>query len=170
MKIAVTDASIFIDLIECDGCESFFGLSYHIVTSYQIWRELDPKQRKFLSVWVDKCQLTVIRIEDDFVAATEPYNLSLSLSIPDRSAWFLAMSESALLLTSDAVLRKMGKKHGIPTHGLLWLFDQMVEEQTLGPSEAVLKLQSIFDQNIYYKRNQKLLSAFKKLSKKWKDR
>jgi len=162
MKIAVTDASIFIDLLECHGCEAFFGLSYQIVTSYQIWRELDPDQRTILSAWVDNGQLTVIRIEDDFIAATQPYNLSLSLSVPDRSAWFLAMKESALLLTSDGALRKMGKKHGIQTHGLLWLFEQMVEEQTLSPSEAVFKLQGIFDQNLYYKGNQKLMSAFKK--------
>lgn len=167
MTIAVTDASIFIDLIESDACGAFFRLPYQIVTSYQIWMELDPEQRNILSVWIDSGQLTIIRIKEDFVKGVQPFNLSLSLSVADRSAWFLAKKKGAILLTSDRVLRKMGRQHGIKTHGLLWIFDRMVEKQTLNLEEAISSLQFVFDQNLYYRRNQKLLNAFERLKKKW---
>lgn len=129
--------------------------------------ELDTEQRKILSVWIDRGQLTIIKIKEDFVKGVQPFNLSLSLSVADRSAWFLAKEKGAILLTSDGVLLKMGRQHGIETHGLLWIFDRMVEKQIVNPEEAASCLQSVFDQNIYYRSNQKLLKAFERLKKKW---
>ncbi|MCF7804017.1 MAG: hypothetical protein K9N46_01780 [Candidatus Marinimicrobia bacterium] len=167
MKLAVTDASIFIDLLLCDACNAFFQLPHNIITSYQVWMELDQDQREFLSTWVEKEKLTIVEIEENFIDETDPFNLSMSLSIADRSVWFLAKKESALLLTSDGVLRKMGRKHKIKTHGLLWAFDRMVMENTLTTDEAIVKLEQVFEHNLYYRRNEKLLHAFENLKKNW---
>ncbi len=167
MNIAVTDASIFIDLLECNASEAFFRLPYRILTSYQVWMELDTSHREILKGWVDRGQLTVLKIQEDFVRILQPFDLSTSLSIADRSVWFIANNKSAVLLTSDAVLRKMGKQHGIETHGLLWIFELMVDEQVLKPDVAVSCLEQIFDQNLYYSRNQRLVQAFNRLKQKW---
>lgn len=166
MKIAVTDASIFIDLLECEAYDVFFRLPYQIITSYQVWMELEKDQQKILEKW-RKNHLTIIKIEKDFVKKTNEKNLSSSLSIADRSVWFLSHDKKSILLTSDGLLRKMGKKHGIKSHGLLWVFDRMVDEQLLEQSEAIEKLELVFKVNPFYKNDTKLRQAFKKLKKKW---
>lgn len=168
MKIAVTDASIFIDLLECEACDPFFRLPYQIVTSYQVWMELEEEQRAFLKKWVKKERLTVIKIEEDFIEITHKEDLSRSLSVADRSVWLISDREDGILVTSDGTLRKMAKKHRIETHGLLWVFDQMVREELLIPGDAAFRLQQIFDQNRYYRTNSKLIRAFESLRKKWK--
>lgn len=168
MKIAVTDASIFIDLLECKVCGPFFKLPYQILTSYQVWMELEKGQREELRQWLNDDRLTIIKIEKDFVQITEREGLSRSLSIADRSAWFLSEQENGLLLTSDGALRKMAKQHQIETHGLLWVFDQMVRQEFLASIDAVTKLQQVFEQNSYYRTDRKLIDAFESLKEKWK--
>lgn len=166
MKIAVTDASIFIDLLECEACEAFFRLPYTFITSYQVWMELEKDHRKILAKWLDD-RIRVVKIERDFVKATDEKELSSSLSIADRSVWFLSYNQGDILLTSDGLLRKMGKKHGIETHGLLWIFDRMVDEDILDPKEAIAKLESVFEANRFYKTDQKLRKFFERLKIKW---
>ncbi|MDZ7772198.1 MAG: hypothetical protein U5K31_05580 [Balneolaceae bacterium] len=167
MRIVVTDACIFIDLLECNACEAFFHLSIEVVTSYQVWMELESEQRKVLSEWVDSDRLRIIKISEDFVGAAKERNLSTSLSIADLSVWHLAEKSNDILLTSDGVLRKMAKRHDIKTHGLLWIFDQIYEEELIKPKDLILKLQHIFDTNSHYRSNTKLYESFEWLKKKW---
>lgn len=167
MRIAVTDACIFIDLLECKACQAFFQLSLEVVTSYQVWMELENKQREVLDKWVDRDQLTIVKISVDFVEVANDKNLSSSLSIADLSVWYLAEDNNDILLTSDGVLRKMAKRHNIKTHGLLWIFDQLYEEELLAPKELISKLQHIFDTNSHYRSDTKLYEAFERLKKKW---
>jgi predicted nucleic acid-binding protein len=166
MNITVTDACIFIDLIECNACEAFLNLPCSIITSYQVWMELEEEQRSII-LNSGEDQLAIVQIEEDFISITKQENLSQQLSIADRSVWFLAKNRNGILLTSDGTLRKMGKNADIETHGLLWIFDQMVQHQTLSTSMASTKLQKVFDENAYYRTDQKLKEAFQRLLKKW---
>jgi len=168
MRITVTDACIFIDLLECHACEAFFQLSFRVVTSYQVWMELENDHREILRQWIKNHQLMVIKIEENFVEMTRDENLSRSLSIADRSVWFISKKEDGILLTSDGMLRKMAKKHRIDTHGLLWVFDRMVREQLITTDKAISKLQQIFNRNSYYRTDSKLTKAFESLKRKWK--
>ena len=165
MDVAITDACIFIDLLECEGHEAFFRLPYRIITSYQVWMELDEGHRSVLS----RSRLEVLELTDDFVTHTEDLGLSQSLSIADRSVWYLAKDNEAILLTSDKVLRRSGNSHSIETHGLLWIFDQLVENQIIDPETAKSKLEIVLDQNTYYKTNEKLMKAYAELIDKWEN-
>jgi len=167
MRITVTDACIFIDLLECQAYEAFFQLSFKVVTSYQVWMELDKEHREILEKWVESEQLTIIKIKEDFVQKTQNKRLSSSLSVADLSVWYIADENENILLTSDGTLRTMAKRHEIKTHGLLWIFDQLFREDILSPKELISKLQHIFDINVYYRTNSKLYNAFKRMKKKW---
>jgi len=90
MRITVTDACIFIDLLDCQACEAFFQLSFKVVTSYQVWMELDKEHRGILEKGVDAGQLTIIKITEDFVQKIQNKQLSSSLSIANLSVWYLA--------------------------------------------------------------------------------
>lgn len=167
MRIVFTDACIFIDLLECEACDAFFQLSLEVVTSYQVWMELENEQREALTQQVDREQLRIIKIQEDFVEAANERDLSSSLSIADLSIWHLAEEKDDILLTSDGVLRKMAKRQNIKTHGLLWIFDQLFEEELFAPKDLISKLQYIFDTNSHYRSDIKLYEAFERLKKKW---
>lgn len=167
MKVAVTDACIFIDLIECDACSSFFQLPFQFITSYQVWSELEDEQVVTLNEWVKSKKLHIEQTDPDFLELLKDKSLSTSLSIADLSVWFLCDTSGDILLTSDGLLRSSAKKHAMETHGLLWLFDQMVKHQLMSKTTATTKLQSVFNNNIYYSSNTKLIKAFEKMVKGW---
>lgn len=48
MKVAVTDACIFIDLLESEVYQAFFKLPLEIMTTRQVWGELESEQREVL--------------------------------------------------------------------------------------------------------------------------
>lgn len=85
------------------------------------------------------------------------------------SVWSLCYEKGRVLLTSDGTLRKMAKEHRIKTHGLLWVFDQIVKNNLLTVDEATEKLQSVFNQNEYYKTDVKLFDAYEALLTNWKN-
>lgn len=169
MKVAVTDACIFIDLLDSEACSAFFQLQHEIVTTRQVWMELESDQRDILKPWIDTNQLTIITGINNVIAVRDKNNLSKSLSIADLSVWTLASNKEGVLLTSDGTLRKMAQQHHIETHGLLWVFDQLVENGLLPVPEATEKLQFVFNQNTHYKSDQKLFEAFEALLTKWQN-
>ncbi len=73
MKLAITDACIFIDLIELRLTSEFFKLPIEIHTSLDVYNELYPEQKEIL----------IPRIRDELItfytAALARYNLLSSL-------------------------------------------------------------------------------------------
>lgn len=167
MKIAVTDACIFIELLESEACDPFFRLPVEIVTTVQVWRELDGDQHDILNRWIESDDLKITSFYSDPFEIQSEHNISESLSVADLSVWGLCHENGDLLLTSDGTLRKMAKKHKMETHGILWIFDQLVENQLLPVSDAVDKLQGIFTRNIIYRTDSKLIEAFEVLKSEW---
>lgn len=51
MKVAVTDACIFIDLIELDLVSSFFKLDIQLHTTVDVVNELFPEQKQILQAY-----------------------------------------------------------------------------------------------------------------------
>jgi predicted nucleic acid-binding protein len=167
MKVAVTDACIFIDLLEAEACTAFFNLDLEVITSQQIWLELEVEQRNILEEWIDKDRLSIKSGGHNLLKIREDNKLSVSLSIADLTAWALASDQDGILLTSDGALRKTAKANNIETHGLLWIFDQIVEHELLSKKDAIAKLRLIFEQNLYYRSDRKLFDAFEAFILKW---
>jgi hypothetical protein len=51
MKVAITDACIFIDLIELRLTSQFFGLQIETHTSLDVYNELYPEQQELLKAY-----------------------------------------------------------------------------------------------------------------------
>ena len=62
------------------------------------------------------------------------------LSVPDCSCLFHAQKTAGRLLTGDAALRRSAEQNNIKVHGILWVFDQLVEHQLISPLKAHDKL------------------------------
>lgn len=69
------------------------------------------------------------------------------LSIPDCSCLFVARTLSATLLTGDAALRKKAEQNKIPVHGILWIFDELVDRGIIRKDQAQNKLKYLVKKN-----------------------
>lgn len=65
MKIAITDACIFIDLYDLDLTVSFFSLELEVHTSLDVMNELYPEQKKLLEAYISMKKLMVHNIQNE---------------------------------------------------------------------------------------------------------
>ena len=89
MKIAITDACIFIDLIELQLSSQFFGLKNEIHTSLDVYNELYPEQQELLKAYQSIGTLVVHKMQSQ--------SFPRSLSEIDKTVIFLAAKTNALL-------------------------------------------------------------------------
>lgn len=167
MKIAITDACIFIDLHELNLTESFFSLDLEIHTSLDVFNELFTEQQQALVRFIGLHMLTIHNILEDDRRVIMATDYPRSLSEMDKTVLFLAKKLSATVLSSDKVLRNYAKTHSIDYHGMLWIFDQLIEQKVITPDEASFKLKELISLNIIYQNNSKLMGEFRKRLEAW---
>ncbi len=168
VKIAVTDANIFIDLYDLGLTKSFFNLEIEIHTTSAVLFELYPEQQEILQAYQSVGRLEVHNLqEQDFI---EIYygNYPKSLSEADKSVLHVANKINACVLSSDKTLRNYAKNKAIEYHGMIWIFDKFVETATLTPKEAKTKLNQLVASNFLFRNNQKLIEEIEKRLKIWK--
>jgi predicted nucleic acid-binding protein len=167
MKIAITDACIFIDLIELQLTSQFFGLDIEIHTTLDVYNELYIEQQEWLKVYRSFGKLTIHNLSPEEKDSIQNRSFPKSLSDNDKSVLFLAEKLDALILSSDKAVRNFAKKHSIEYHGMLWIFDCLIEKGLISKEEAILKLRSLISNNIVYQNNMELNAEIEKRVKKW---
>ncbi|MBK8831228.1 MAG: hypothetical protein IPN60_10275 [Saprospiraceae bacterium] len=168
LKIAVTDACIFIDLYDLGLVAAFFNLEIEIHTTTSVYFELYPEQQQVLKAYQTVEKLLVHNLkEQDFIEIySEEYPKSLSET--DKSVLHIANKLNACVLSSDKVLRNCAKNKDIEYHGMIWIFDRLVEASLLTPNEAANKLKQIVATNFVFRNNQPLVAEIEKRLKIWK--
>lgn len=147
MRIAVQDANIIIDLIECGLFEPFFRLNLEVVTTSLVLAEITgSSQKRACQVVVRKKWLSVVEISTRDYLRLQELNLP-GLSVSDRSALELAGARRACLLTGDGRLRKAAKSSDIEVRGILWVFDRLISSGLLSKAEACLRLAKLRESN-----------------------
>lgn len=167
VKIAVTDANIFIDLYNFGLIQFFFSLEFEIHTTSAVLFELYAEQQEILQAYQSVGRLEVhILKEEDFI---EIYNNNYpkSLSEADKSVLHIANKINATVLSSDKTLRNCAKNKEIEYHGMIWIFDKFVETTTLTPRDAMSKLNQLVASNFLFRNNQKLVGEIEKRLKIW---
>lgn len=141
-KIVVSDTNIFIDLISVNLLDGFFSLPWEIHTTDMIMKELkDSNQKVVVDAFRQRGRLEVSGFEGEemmeLVRMRKQASESSNASIQDCSVWKLAKNLNCSLLTGDNRLRKVVQKDKIEVHGILYLFDKMLEHQVINhDSEA----------------------------------
>ncbi|MCG9880938.1 MAG: hypothetical protein MH472_10110 [Bacteroidia bacterium] len=168
IKIAVTDACIFIDLYDLGLVASFFNLEIEIHTTSAVLYELYSEQQQILQAYQSVDRLTVHNIqEQDFIEIySEEYPKSISET--DKSVLHIANKLNACVLSSDKALRNCAKNKDIEYHGMIWIFDKLVETSVLTPKEAASKLKQLVATNFVFQNNQQLVAELEKRLKIWK--
>ncbi len=167
MKIAVTDACIFIDLYDLGLVASFFSLELEIHTTSAVFFELYDEQQQVLKAYqsVDRLIVHNLREEDFLQIHSEPYPKSLSET--DKSVLHVANKINACVLSSDKTVRNCAKNKDIEYHGMIWIFDKLVEASILTKKEAAAKLKQLIATNFIFQNNQPLVAEIQKRLKLW---
>lgn len=148
MRIAVTDASIFIDLIDLGWIRLLPQLDCEIVTTYNILAELYDWQQTVLEEIAREQGLVIHAVqEEELNLWKESIETAKRLSHPDLTVLWLAAKMDAMVLTGDKLVRTTSIKLRLEVHGLLWLFDRFLETQLTTHSEACTKLEKLMETN-----------------------
>jgi rRNA-processing protein FCF1 len=167
IKIAVTDACIFIDLYDLGLVASFFNLEIEIHTTSAVYFELYSEQQQVLKAYQSVNKLIIYNLQEkDYIEIySEKYPKSLSEA--DKSVLHIANKLNASVLSSDKTLRNCAKNKDIEYHGMIWIFDKLVETSILTPNEAASKLKQLVATNFIFQNNQQLVAEIEIRLKTW---
>ena len=168
LRIAVTDACIFIDLYDLGLVNAFFELELEIHTTTSVYFELYSEQQQILKAYQSVDRLIVHDLkEDDFLQIQSgPYPKSLSQA--DKSVLHIANKLDACVLSSDKTVHNCAKNKAIEYHGMIWIFDKLVEATRISKKEAASKLEELVASNFIFQNNKPLVEEINKRLKVWK--
>jgi hypothetical protein len=165
--IAVTDACIFIDLYDLGLIAPFFKLEIEIHTTSAVYYELYEEQQQVLNAYQSVEKLIVHNLnEQDFIEIhSEPYPKSLSET--DKSVLYIANKLNAYVLSSDKAVRNCAKNKEVEYHGMIWIFDKLLEANIITPRVAATKLKQLVSTNFIFQNNKPLVDEIHKRLKLW---
>ena len=151
VTIAVNDANLLIDLWEVGLLNLFFHLPLSFHTTQLIISELDEKQVENLAAYIEQGKLTVRHLTRAEIDDLDSLSVnSRKLSRQDLSVYFYAKELiDCMILTGDNRLRKEAERQGFEVHGILWVFEQMLENNIIDRPLASEKLQNLMKRNLW---------------------
>lgn len=164
MIFLVNDANILIDLLKIDLLDSFFQLEYDFHVTDMAFAEIQEENATDISFFLDNGLLTRQGFSFEELLQIQLLEVENSaLSIADCSCLYLSRKVTASLLTGDAALRRIAEQNDIPVHGILWVFDEMVDGGIISKQEARDKLFELVELNprLPAKECQKRIKAWK---------
>jgi hypothetical protein len=125
MRILVSDTSVLIDLERGGLLETAFGLPWEFAVPDLLYkRELRDHNGPALQ----RLGLRIEALDEAGIRAALAYQARVpALSLPDTFAITLAKVNGWVLLAGDAELRRLAAAEEIEHHGVLWVFDQLLE-------------------------------------------
>jgi predicted nucleic acid-binding protein len=167
MKIAVTDACIFIDLYELQLTAQFFSLNIEVHTSIDVIKELYENQQQMLRAFQSVGKLTVHNISEQEKVEIISFPYPRSLSDSDKTVLHLASKLKAIVISSDKMIRNTAKNNSIDYHGTIWVFDQLVKNNLISKSEASTKLKQLITTNLVFQNNKELVEEMERRLTLW---
>lgn len=167
MKLVVTDACIFIDVMELQLASEFFGLELEIHTTVDVINELYPQQQQLLRAYEHGGKLTIHVLTPEDQEAISMENFPRALSPEDCSVIYIARKLNATILSSDKPVRTHARNLSIEYHGMFWIFDKLVAVKILTGATATAKLKVLLASNIIYKGNQEMVKEAEKRIRAW---
>lgn len=140
MKIAITDANIFIDLIKLRWLGYLFSIGLEIYSSREVIDELNENQLEQLNSFIQAQHVKVYTFSAEELMAISVIVAPASLTTQDKSILYLAKKLEASVLTGDNPLRKFCLKNELDVKGIIWLFDRFVELELVDCETAIAQM------------------------------
>lgn len=167
MRIAITDACIFIDIYELHLTTEFFSLDLEIHTSFDVYAEVHEHQKELLKAFQALGKFTIHKISQEDRLEIIKSSYPKSLSDNDKTVLYLAEKLEAMVISSDKRVRHSAKNKTIEYHGMLWIFDRLIEKGAITATDATLKLRKLINSNMVYQNNAELVAEMDKRLKLW---
>ncbi|MEX1003453.1 MAG: PIN domain-containing protein [Crocinitomicaceae bacterium] len=147
MKIAITDANIFIDLfyLELDNC--LFEVGCEIYTTRNVMLELEDHHVEELEKHVSENKLNIVELTDSDKLNMSKLRLNRGLSETDISVIAVAERLKAIVVSGDNLVRKTCHINKIEIHGVLWCLDQFVIHAQIDKPRACDYLKKLMNYN-----------------------
>ena len=151
-KIVVNDTNVFIDLYEIGLLEEFFSLPWEVHTTDLVMLELLREgQHDTVARYKAEKRLVVPVMEAEEMLEIgktfQQYEKRTNLSLTDCSVWYYAKVNNFILLTGDRKLRAVSTYDGVEVHGVIYVFDCLVEFDVISRQIAIEKLQQLYSIN-----------------------
>lgn len=151
-KIVVNDTNVFIDLYEIGLLEEFFSLPWEVHTTDFVMLELQREgQHETVAKYKANKRLLVPVLEaKEMLEIGNLYQQNqnrTNLSLTDCSVWYYAKVNNYILLTGDRKLRTVSVFDGVEVHGVIYVFDSLVELDIISRQVAVEKLKQLYSIN-----------------------
>jgi predicted nucleic acid-binding protein len=145
MIFAIQDANILIDLHNTGLLENYFALENDTHTTDLVLQEVRHDVEKYIQRGDLKVKTFTAAELQQLLAfkATQPSSLSLE----DCSVFQFAIEKGAILLTGESTLRNCAKRANVEAHGIIWLFDLMLEKQALTLKAAIKAMDKLIQTN-----------------------
>ncbi|MCK5170138.1 MAG: hypothetical protein KAQ75_09670, partial [Bacteroidales bacterium] len=132
-----------------------------------VYNELYPEQKELLKAFNSVGKLTIHNLSSQEKNQIFMNSFPKSLSDNDKTVIFLADKLNAIIISSDKAVRKFAKSKSIEYHGMLWIFDKLIESNLISPNEAITKINTLFSKNIIYQNNAELNDEKEKRIQIW---
>jgi hypothetical protein len=143
MKLAVTDANIFIDLIKLQMLALLFNIDMEIHTTKEIVDQLNDQQLVHLTEFINSRHLLVHYLSVAQLQEVVDIVAPRALELADKSVAWLSLQLAATVLTGDGPLRKFCQTKHLEVRGIIWLFDVIVGRGLVSPLIAAEKMESL---------------------------
>lgn len=155
--IVVSDANIFIDLCDAGIIEAFFQMPWQIHTTDMVFSEVSKKtQNQELVKYRSKIVIKSYS-PDELMKLWQYYTevqQTCNLSVQDCSLLSYCLENNYSLLTGDKTLRTKATDRKISVHGVIYIFDQLVELGIISPSVAAESLRILQKTNLRLPHNE----------------
>lgn len=167
MKIAIADASIFIEIIELNISDEFFAMELEVHTSFDVYNELDNSHQQLLNTYRTAEILFIHNItseeQEEIYGGTYPK----AFSCADKTGIYLVKKCNAKLLSCDKPVREYAKANSIDVHGMLWIFDELLKTEAISTIRATKLILELFSKNSIYRNKLDLQLELKKRLSAW---
>ncbi len=140
MKVAITDANIFIDLIRLELLDCLFKINLEIHTTREVYDQLNPTQKAIAEEFVLSEALKVYNFSPQEFQEVNQLDCPAGLEMADRTVYYYSQKIAALVLSGDKKLRTFCKAQELEVRGILWLLDKFVEQRLITKTVAIEKL------------------------------
>ncbi len=125
MRIVVTDANIFFDLIGIGALGLFFQLDHEVHTTELVMFECDPVDLELLQSFIGSGQLRVRSFTVEEMKTVETTGRRKGLRPADRSVLFHALELKGMVVSGDSDMRKECGEMKLECHGILWCIAEL---------------------------------------------
>ena len=148
-KIVVNDTNVFIDLYDVGLLEEFFSLPWEVHTTDFVMLELQREgQNETVAKYkADKRLVVPILEAKEMLEIGNMYQQLVNrtnLSLTDCSVWYYAKVNNYILLTGDRKLRTASTYDGVEVHGIIYVFDSIVDLGIISRQVVAEKLQQLY--------------------------